>query len=259
MEVDRYEEGVPSWVDLGTSDVDAAVAFYGELFGWEAPAHSPEAGGYRVCMLKGRPVAGLGPQMNPGPPVWATYVNTADADGVAARVAANGGQVLAPAFDVMDAGRMATFADPSGAVLSAWQPNNHRGAGLVNEPGTYAWSELVATDVEGALTFYPAVFGWTPGRLPPGGDPLQYVEWKLGDRTIGGMLPKPPTIPEEVPAFWGVYFAVADADQAVEAIVRLGGKILMPVTDIEPGRFSVASDPIGAVFSVIALGGQPSH
>ena len=82
MEVDKYEEGVPSWVDLGTSDIDAAARFYGGLFGWEVPDPPPETGGYRVCMLKGQPVAGLGPQMNPGPPVWATYVNTADADAV---------------------------------------------------------------------------------------------------------------------------------------------------------------------------------
>ena len=85
MEVDTYEEGVPSWVDLGTSDIDAAARFYAALFGWEAPELPPEAGDYRVCTLRGRPVAGLGPQMNPGPPVWATYLNTADAGPAAAR------------------------------------------------------------------------------------------------------------------------------------------------------------------------------
>jgi uncharacterized protein len=258
MEVDKYEDGVPSWVDLGTSDVDAAAKFYGELFGWEAPELPPEAGGYRVCTLRGRPVAGLGRQMNPGPPVWATYVNTADADGVAARFTSNGGQILAPPMDVMDAGRMAVCADPSGAVISLWQPNNHQGAGLVNEPGTYGWSELMATDVDGALAFYPAVFGWGVSKMPAGDAPLQYAEWKVGDRSVGGLLPKPDTIPAEVPAFWGVYFVVADADQAVEDVLRLGGKIVMPATDIEPGRFAVVSDPTGAMFNVMALREHPA-
>jgi predicted enzyme related to lactoylglutathione lyase len=258
MEVDTYEEGVPSWVDLGTSDIDTAARFYGALFGWDAPELPREAGGYRVCTLRGLPVAGLGPQMNPGPPVWATYVNTADADAVAGRVTANGGQVLASPFDVMDAGRMAVFTDPSGAAFSVWQPHNHQGAGLVNEPGTYAWSELVATDVEGALSFYPAVFGWAANKLPPGGETLQYVEWKIGERSVGGMMPKPPTIPAEVPAFWGVYFAVRDADEAVEAVTRLGGEAVMPPTDIEPGRFAVVKDPIGAIFNVMALRQQPA-
>jgi predicted enzyme related to lactoylglutathione lyase len=259
MQVDKYEEGVPSWVDLGTGDIDAAARFYGDLFGWEAPEGPPETGGYRVCTLEGSPVAGLGPQMNPGPPVWATYVNTADADAIAGRVEAHGGQILAAPFDVMSAGRMAVFSDPSGAVLSAWQPNDHPGAGVVNEPGAYAWSELVATDVDGALTFYPAVFGWGVNRMPPGTDPIQYVEWKVGDRSVGGMLPKPPTIPAEVPPFWGVYFAVEDADKAAETVTRLGGRILMPPMDIEPGRFAVVTDPAGAVFNVMALRQQPAN
>jgi predicted enzyme related to lactoylglutathione lyase len=157
----------------------------------------------------------------------------------------------------MDAGRMAVFSDPSGAVLSVWQPHNHQGAGLVNEPGTYAWSELIATDVEGALAFYPAVFGWGINRMPPAPDPVQYVEWKVGDRSVGGMMPKPPTIPAEVPAFWGVYFAVEDADRSVTVVTRLGGQIVVPPTDIEPGRFAVVSDPTGAIFNVMAMREQP--
>lgn len=257
MEVDKYDEGVPCWVDLGTSDLAGAVTFYGELFGWESPELPPDAGGYRICTLKGRPVAGLGPQMNPGPPVWATYVNTADAEAAATRVADHGGQVLAPSFAVLDAGHMAVLADPSGAVFSVWQPHNHPGAGLVNEPGTYAWSELVATDVEGALAFYPAVFGWGAHKLPPTGE-LQYVEWQIGERPVGGMLPKPPSLPADLPAFWGVYFAVEDADAAVETVVRLGGQIAQPPTDIEPGRFAVVTDPAGAMFNVMALHEAPS-
>src|SRR5262249_48149484 len=142
--------------------------------------------------------------------------------------------------------------------LSAWQPNNHAGAGIVNEPGAYGWSELVATDVDGALTFYPAVFAWGVNRIPPGSETLQYVEWKVGGRSVAGMLPKPPTIPAEVPAYWGVYFVVADADLAVEEVTRLGGRTLMPPMDIEPGRFAVVTDPAGAVFNVMALRQQPS-
>ena len=242
MEINKYADGVPSWVDLGTPDIDAAATFYRQLFGWEAPEGPPETGGYRVCTLRGRPVAGLGPQMNPGPPVWSTYVNTSDAEAIAARGVSTVASRAAP-FDVMDAGKMAVFVDPSGAAISISAAPQPRGAGLVNEPGTYGWSELVATDVEGALEFYPAVFGWG-AKMPPSGD-LQYVEWKLGDRSVAGMLPKPPSIPAEVPSFWAVYFVVANADEAVEGVVRLGGEIVAPAMDIEPGRFAVVKDPRG--------------
>jgi predicted enzyme related to lactoylglutathione lyase len=84
------------------------------------------------------------------------------------------------------------------------------------------------------------------------------VEWKVGERSVGGMMPKPPAIPDAVPAFWGVYFAVEDADRAVESITRLGGQIVMPATDIEPGRFAVERDPTGAMFNVMALREQTS-
>ena len=142
-----YQHGVPSWVDLGTPDLTAATAFYSGLFGWQVQAGPPESGGYAIAELRGKPVAGLGPQMNPGPPFWATYVNVDSADEVIGRVADAGGQVIMPPMDVMDAGRMAILADPLGAVISVWQPANHAGAGLVNEPGTYGWSELITTDI----------------------------------------------------------------------------------------------------------------
>ena len=46
MEVEDYEDGVPSWIDLGADDVAVARKFYGGLFGWNVPEGPPEAGGY---------------------------------------------------------------------------------------------------------------------------------------------------------------------------------------------------------------------
>ena len=253
MEMEQYEHGVPSWVDVGSPDVDATVAFYSALFGWDVPEGPPETGGYRIATLRGKTVAGVGPQMNPGPPAWSTYVNVANADEVIGRVKDNGGTVLMEPMDVMDVGRMAFFADPAGAVIGVWQPGSHPGAGLVNEPGTYCWSELMTTDVDGAAKFYGAVFGWgAEGAGPPGG-PVMYTEWKVGGRSVGGMMAKPDTMPAEIPPYWGVYFAVADADATVAKIEELGGSVMMGPEDIEPGRFAVASDPTGAVFSILEL------
>jgi uncharacterized protein len=253
MEVERYENGVPSWVDLGAGDLAQAREFYGGLFGWNTPEGPPEAGGYSVCDIAGNTVAGLGPNMNPeAPPHWSTYVNVENADATIARVEANGGTVYMPPMDVMEAGRMAVFGDTLGAAIGLWQPGEHLGAQLVNEPGTYCWSELMTDDLAGAKTFYKAVFGWdadTQGPEGPGG----YTEWKLGGRSIGGMMAKPPTMPANVPPFWGVYFAVADTDASLLKAQELGASVLMPAADIEPGRFAVLSDPGGAMFSILAL------
>ena len=62
MEFERYEDGVPSWVDLGSTDLGKSRQFYGALFGWNCPEGPPEAGGYSVCDLDGKTVAGLGPR-----------------------------------------------------------------------------------------------------------------------------------------------------------------------------------------------------
>ncbi len=252
MNMDEYAEGVPSWIDLSSPDPAAAADFYGHLFGWECPEGPPEAGGYRVCTLQGRSVAGIGPQMKPGPPAWATYVNTADADAVAGRVNAAGGQMLAPPFDVLDAGRMGIIADPTGAVIGVWQPGTHRGAQIVNEPGAWGWSELVATDLDASIAFLTQVFGWGAERNPPEG-PVQYVEWKVDGRSVSGAMPKPPSMPESVPSYWGVYFVVADADATAAMITDLSGTIMLPPTDIEPGRFAMAMDPTGAMFNILAV------
>jgi predicted enzyme related to lactoylglutathione lyase len=194
--------------------------------------------------------------MNPNmPPFWMTYVNVDSADDTVTKVAANGGTVFMPPMDVMDAGRMAVFADPVGAVIGLWQPNQHTGAQVANEPGTYCWSELITTDLEASKAFYGAVFGWgAEEQGPPGGPPV-YTEWKLGGKSMGGMMLKSPEMPAEMPPSWGVYFAVADTDATVAKAQELGASVFMGPTDIEPGRFAVLADNVGAVFNVLQLKG----
>jgi predicted enzyme related to lactoylglutathione lyase len=253
MEMETYAHGVPSWVDLSTPDLAGARAFYADLFGWDTPEGPPETGGYSVAMLRGRAVAGIGPQMNPAmPPFWMTYVNVDDAHAVVELVKANGGQVMVEPMAILDVGTMAVFMDPIGAAFAIWQPQEHKGAGLVNEPNTYAWSELISTDVPASKAFYGSVFGWgneTQGSEGPGG----YTEWKLDGRSIGGLMAKAPEMPAEMPPLWGVYFTVADVDAATEKVAELGGAKLMGPMDIEPGRFSVVADPSGATFNLMTL------
>jgi predicted enzyme related to lactoylglutathione lyase len=202
--------------------------------------------------LRGKNVAGLGPLMNEAqPPAWTTYVSVVDADATVAKVKDAGGMVFVEPMDVLDVGRMAIFADPTGAVIAVWQPRAHIGADLVNEPGTFCWNELATRDIETAKKFYEAVFGW-------GGDtnafgPGNYTEWKVGERTVGGMMEIGEHMPAEMPAHWLVYFAVADCDATVDKAKELGGAVFVPPTDIPPGRFAVLADPQGAPLAVMKL------
>lgn len=255
MDVERHDPGVPSWVDLGTSDIPKAIEFYSGLFGWQIEQGPPEAGGYSMCLLRGKAAAGLGQQTNPGRPYWTTYVNVDSVDETLGKAKSAGGNVLMDGMDVMEFGRMGIIQDPVGAVISLWEPRAHHGAQIVNEPNSYSWSELITTDVEGSKQFYGAVFGWGSQTHGEGG-PMPYTEWKIGERSVGGMMPKPPMMPAEVPPHWGVYFAVDGTEGAVEKVKALGGELIMGPMDVEPGRFAVVADPQGAVFNVITLSPQ---
>lgn len=256
MRVERYEPGVPAWIDIGVADQQVAVDFYGALFGWDVAPSPDEAGGYRIAMVGDAAVAGIGPQQSPGPPWWATYVSVEQVEATVASVVEHGGQVVVDATDVMSAGRMAGFLDPQGAVFAVWQSNEFPGAQLVNEPGTYSWSELVTTDVDAAKRFYGAVFGWTFDTHGDGAD--AYTEFKVGGRTVGGMMHMPSDMPEHVPCHWAVYFSVEDTDAAVARVQALGGQVVMAPRDIEPGRFAVVADPTGGVFNVITITDTPN-
>jgi predicted enzyme related to lactoylglutathione lyase len=253
-----YAPGTPSWVELSSPDPDASVSFYGSLFGWTAtePGPEDETGGYRMFQQGDAQVAGLmKTQAEEQPVIWATYVSVADADATAEAVADAGGQTLVPVMDVMDIGRMAFFADPTGAVFGVWQPKTFSGADLVNEPVSLCWNELATRDPEGAKTFYTQVFGWEPNAGPAGNEDA-YVMWMLDGKPVGGMMAMGDDMPDEVPAYWGVCFAVADADAIAEKVEELGGAVSHAPMDIAIGRFGVFADPQGAAFAVMQFPDQ---
>lgn len=252
-EVQIYAPGIPSWIDLASPNLDRSRAFYSALFGWDAfTVPDPDAGGYGFFLKNGKQVAGYGPVQSPEQPsAWSTYVSTDDADATAEKVRAAGGQVIAGPFDVFDQGRMAVFTDPEGAFISVWQGAGHQGAELVNEPGSFVWNELHARNIAAAKDFYSAVFGWgaDTSAMPEG----SYTEWKVDGRSIAGMMEMGSQFPSSVPPHWLVYFAVEDADETVSHAQELGGQVIVPATDMGPGRFAVLSDPVGAVFAIIQM------
>ncbi|HEY3263488.1 MAG TPA: VOC family protein [Pseudonocardiaceae bacterium] len=257
-ERDSYPAGTPSWVDLGSPDVDASAAFYGALFGWDVQeAGGPEAGGYRMAFVRARPVAGLGPQQAPGTPWWTTYVTVDSADASAKAAEAAGGQVVAPPFDVLEAGRMAVLAAPGGATFSVWEPKQHAGSGLINEPGALSWNELMVRDLDAAKEFYGKVFGWEADEMDMGGG-TTYTLWKLpgsdAEQGIAGAMQMAGDMfPADLPDHWMVYFSVEDTDASAAKVQELGGKISVPPTDIpNVGRFAVCNGPHGETFSIIA-------
>lgn len=268
---EEYPAGVPCWVDTAQPDPDAALAFYGGLFGWDFDPRESDGVTYNIARLHGLEVAGIGPVPDgmPGPPAWTTYVCVQSADDAAAKVRDAGGTVIGAPFDVGDAGRMAIFADTAGASFSVWQPGETIGAQLVNDPGTWNFSGLVTRDIEGAKRFYGQVFGWEAGVFDEAADNFfwrvpGYGEFLEGNNpgTIEGMkeMGAPdgfwdavawvqPLDDEQAEPHWSVVFAVDDADATAAKAEELGGTVVMPPTDMPWVRSTVIADPQGTTFT----------
>ncbi|MEL7977692.1 VOC family protein [Isoptericola sp. F-RaC21] len=264
-----YPHGVPSWIDLETTEVDAALAFYGALFGWRFDEKLPPAapGRYAVASWDGTDATAIAAIATPDPgydgePAWHTYLAVDDVDAAAARVTDLGGVVSSPPQDVgppgRPAGRMARIVDPEGAPSRLWQAGTRLGAQRVNEAGTWNFSNLLTPDVDGALRFYGPLLGWERSddlavgmaRVPGYGDHLartvdpgiherqQHVPPGFADAVAG-------VLPADRPARWSVVFAVADRDAAAEAAERAGG-VVHASQDTAWTREATIRDPFGA-------------
>ena len=192
------------------------------------------------------------------------------ADEAVSKVLDAGGRVMTAPFDVLDAGRMAACMDPEGAVFCVWQAKEHKGAQVVNEPGSVNFNGLNARDTDGAKSFYGSVFGWETlslgggaemWRLPGYGDFLEQRDPGLRTRmaetaaapegfedVVATLNPITDDQPN-VQAHWSVTFAVADADATAETAAKLGGQVVVAPFDAPWVRMTVITDPQGATFT----------
>ena len=248
-----HAHGTPSWIDLATTDVDGARAFYADLFGWEYEENPTDQGSaYVMARREGHAAAGMmvqaAEQQEMGlPPMWNSYVSVDDIEATVAKVETAGGKVMAPPFDVMDAGIMAVIVDPTGGVISLWQAKEHIGAEIVNDHGSLIWNELITPDVDTAAAFYAEVLGWGREDMDMG-DMGTYTVFTLDGEGIGGAMPPPM---EGMPPHWGVYFAVDDAAAAVATVEANGGTVINPPTPSPPGILAHVADAQGAMFAIM--------
>jgi len=265
----RYPAGVPCWVETLQPDVDAALDFYGSLFGWTFVGNDPGAASrsdhYFVARVRGRDVAGVGSVSNEGgrsASAWITHVCVARADEAASRATNAGGTVREGPLDAMPAGRVAVLADPAGALICAWEPGSREGAQLVSEAQAWSLSVLRTDDQQGSRAFYGSVFGWesqdyalssevTLWRLPGyvGGRPRQPAP-----RDVVGLMTAlgGPGSGGRKNAHWSVDFFVDDVGATVSKAVQLGGRAIVPPSDTPGSRTALLADPQGATFSVTA-------
>jgi predicted enzyme related to lactoylglutathione lyase len=285
-ERDGYIAGVPCWVDASEPDPEAAAGFYGGLFGWDFEDVMPpgsdasyliaraEASGWSLFDTSGGSrsgdVAAVASVSEAGPAAatWNTYFWVDSADEAATRARDAGGRVVIEPFDFLDACRTAVLADPEGAAFRVWEARRHRGAQVVNDPGSLNFNGLNTRDVGRARSFYGSVFGWEAlamggglqmWALPGYGDHLEGLSPGLRRGMAEAGAPErfedvvatinPFTDDQPgVPAHWSVTFAVDDADAAAATAAELGGAVVVPPFDAPWVRMTVLADPQGATF-----------
>ena len=256
-EMNKYNDGTFCWPELATTDAAGAKEFYNRIFGWEL--HDDPVGPdmvYTMARVNGKNVGAMFQQNEQQkkmgmPPNWLSYVSVDDLDEKLDKAKTLGAATVVDAMDVMEVGRMAVLSDPQGAVFALWQPKQHIGAELVNEPVSLSWNELMTTDDNAANEFYKSLFGWSSETMDMG--EMMYTSFSNGDRPAGGMMKIDPSW-GEIPPHWAVYFAVADCDKTAADITANGGNILAEPKDIPGvGRFAMAQDPQGAAFAIIKL------
>jgi predicted enzyme related to lactoylglutathione lyase len=251
-EVTAHAPGTSSWVELATPDVAASREFYHGVFGWYSYTLTMGVlGEYEIFTLggvQGPEVAGAIPLADDAESAsWTCYFRTDDVAATLDAVRAGGGWVTVEPIDVADLGRMAQCSDPQGADFALWLPYNLQGAGVVDEPDTLCWVELASLDLPEAREFYGAVFGWTP--IERSFYSPSYTEWKAGDWSTAGLV-SAKVRPTGLPSQWMPFFWVADCDAAALRAAELGARVDIPPVDVELGRFSVLTDPLGAHLAV---------
>ncbi len=240
--------GAPCWMDLVTSDVEASVAFYTQLFGWTcAEAESPQ--GYRYFALDGRAVGGVmaaDPRWGM-PDAWSVFLRSDDVAATAAAAVEHGGEVLMEPCEVAPNGSFTILRDAGGAVVSAWQAGTEHGFGVLDEPGAPAHFELHTRTFEATHGFYRHVFGWGDHVTDaPGFRYATYAAPGDGDMRAGIMDDAGDAGMPEEDSRWAVYFRASDAGAVVERAVALGGEVLMAPETTPYGVLSVLRDPTGA-------------
>jgi uncharacterized protein len=244
------------WYELMTTDVEAAQAFYADVFGWGTRDASMPGSAYSLFTVGEAAVGGMldlpeEARKTGALPQWLGYVGVDDVDAAAQCVALLGGAVKAPPMDVPNISRFVVVADPQMAtlVLLKWLNPVPEQAADLGTPGRVGWHELLTSDRDKAFAFYADLFGWK--KADAAVDAMgTYQMFSAGGQTLGGMFTKPPAVP--IP-FWLYYFSVGDIGAAARRVKAGGGRVLEGPIDLPRGnRVARCLDPQGAMFALTA-------
>jgi hypothetical protein len=241
--------GEPCWIQLSTDDVDTAVSFYGDLFGWSAGEPSEEHQGYRMFLRGGEPIAGLVPTADGSRPTWTVFLATPDLRGTVDRAAAAGGSVLIGPTPVAGLGSFAELTDPAGAAIGAWEADAFAGFTTRGEDNAPTWFETLSSRYDDTVAFYQQAFRWETHAMSDTPD-FRYTTLGRDENARAGVMDAGALLSAQ-PARWQFYVQVPDADEAIATAVSVGGELVHAAEDTPYGRIATLMDPAGVRFCVL--------
>lgn len=241
-----------SWSELVTTDPVGAKQFYEAVFGWETKDIQAAGGAYTILRHEGADIAGLyemsAEQKEHNTRAhWLSYISVSDVDAVSEKALEMGAQLINAPTDVGSTERISILKDPNGAVLGLQQGASTARTDLAKGPGSTCWNEHVASDAEGTMEFYSALFDWEVSDAPDA-EASHFITQDAEEPVAGVVKPSK----KSVAPHWRVYFSVRDLSTVVDSIKESGGVLLEgPEKLAGLGSAAMAADPQGAPFAVV--------
>ena len=253
LSIPWYPPGAPCWVDLLVSDVPQAQRFYSDLFGWTWRRGDAQTGGYTLACLDGHPVAGI--SHKPATAVvasqWTTCLKVVDLAQAGWAVREHGGRVLGRPAHLGHLGTTQIAQCPAGTYFGLWEPDELPGCGLVDQPGTVTWNELMAHDFEGAARFHSAVFGHHFSEHTDADGPRWATAHAGDDNPAFGLSQIGWEWPVDIPPHWVTSFATDHVVPTLATALELGATLVHGPFDGPYGVGALLRGLEGEVFGVL--------
>ena len=250
-----YFPGKFVWEELFTTNPQAAVSFYSQLFGWDSQTIQRPNALYTVMSVDGRPICGithfpekLASATNHGR--WVGFISVPDVAKAAAALSAHGGKVVLPIKELSGRGMQTVVSTQEGVIVGLLHSSSGDPAEYRAEAGEWIWSQFYDKDTEQASKLYALAIGYD--AIPDiRFDKADSYVLSSGEYARASLSPLPADHPKARPAWLG-YVRVDDVDASVTKATGLGAKVVAPSRTTEgTGKLAILVDPTGAAFGVV--------
>ncbi len=235
--------------DLTGPEAELTAKFYGELFGWHIQSVPVPQGTYHLIDTHaGKGINGGIMQTSEGQQPFATvYAEVDDIRATLDKAEKLGAKTVVP-VTAMEMVTFALFTDPDGNVIGLVQSDpSQQGPGV--SPGDnppVSWFEILGSNPKQAWSFYGDLFGWKVEDISAEGYTYGQIDASAGKGIPGGIGSSPDGQPHV-----NVYATVDNLQRYLDRAESLGGKPIVPPTDMGGVQFALLGDPQGTGFGLV--------